>query len=561
IPIKRQIFPPARLKAPSGGDFTTTASRPLPPSTSPTRVAPPFNRQIAPSSSAGTTGSPLFHSHSEEHHKTSPLEHHHSRSPYRSNNGGDPVQTLHSVARDDEPKLSEPTNRQLSTSVPSSQNPPLSPTQRRNSFTSTSLSSIAARSPMKRVGTQQFGPPSDLTDAGPPPPRSPQLQGAVLPVFPAQQLPSDEQGDLLQSLDLDDGHTRQIPPTTDQKTNDSDEQDFSDDDDDEDAPANTEQNPTPRVVIRLEPSNDNDNKPERTAHRKSIMVHLPLSPSNFFSSGHDDSSSSSFQSPHSSTAPSAVKFSNRKQSTAALSPQQQYHRSSIAPATSYSPSTAASSLARTPQQQRAIEQHRQRQAEHYEKLDASHARRALAQERREFHLDQRNLQLMATWAAMATLASRTRKFIQETRKLLAQKEKTTQRGGQYVFPIVMVALRRGLRRIRTRHLLASQHYEKPTLSTLNSDKILGLFPDAVLRSAAHSMKIRYVFPNEAIIFIGCEDDEAYVLASGTADVMMGATKVFTMQPGMVFGTIGMISGEPRSASIFARGEGCMVWVM
>jgi CRP-like cAMP-binding protein len=162
---------------------------------------------------------------------------------------------------------------------------------------------------------------------------------------------------------------------------------------------------------------------------------------------------------------------------------------------------------------------------------------------------------------MFCLAARTYRFLHCARVIAAQKRRMIRMGGKLVFPSVFVGIRRALRRARTRLLAHQQHCEQPHLATLRTDKILGLFPDAILLSAAKSMTLRYFFPNEAIIFIGCEDDEAYVLASGSADVMMGSAKVFTMQPGMVFGTIGMISGEPRSASIFARGEGCMAWVM
>ncbi|CUI14327.1 camp-dependent protein kinase regulatory chain, putative, partial [Bodo saltans] len=220
-----------------------------------------------------------------------------------------------------------------------------------------------------------------------------------------------------------------------------------------------------------------------------------------------------------------------------------------------------SSNARTPQRQRHLEQHKQRLEGSHQKLDASMARQHQAQERRQFLSDHQNLRQGASWAVMLCIAARTHRFLHCARVLAAQKRRMIRNGGKLVFPSVMVGVRRALRRARTRLLVHQHQYERPPLASLRNDKILGLFPDDVLRCATRSMAIRYFFPNEAIVFMGCEDDEAYVLASGSADVMMGATKVFTMQPGMVFGTIGMISGEPRSASIFARGEGVMAWVM
>ena len=100
----------------------------------------------------------------------------------------------------------------------------------------------------------------------------------------------------------------------------------------------------------------------------------------------------------------------------------------------------------------------------------------------------------------------------------------------------------------------------PTVDQLQTDKLLVLFPVHFLEQLIKTATLRYIFSDEAIVFIGCEEDECYVLAKGSADVIVGRTKVFTMTAGMVFGSVGMISGEPRTATIVARGA-CLVWVM
>ncbi|CUG48450.1 cyclic nucleotide-binding protein, putative [Bodo saltans] len=211
--------------------------------------------------------------------------------------------------------------------------------------------------------------------------------------------------------------------------------------------------------------------------------------------------------------------------------------------------------------ERSLQLHKARIEHLRGKQEASNVRQQQAQERRQFLADHQNLRQAASWSVMMLLALSVSPLQRLAHDLTARRRRRQRMGGVLIYPVVMLGMRRSLRRARQRILSRVESYERPSHVTLRNDKILGLFPEHVLRSAAKSMTLRYFFPNEAILFVKCEDDEAYVLASGSADVMIGSSKVFTMQPGMVFGTIGMISGEPRSASIFARGEGVMVWVM
>ena len=124
-------------------------------------------------------------------------------------------------------------------------------------------------------------------------------------------------------------------------------------------------------------------------------------------------------------------------------------------------------------------------------------------------------------------------------------------------PMFVLLMRRLCRKIKLRSLIPVA--VKPTLAQIRFDKLLALFSDSHLLHFIAHMEPKYYFPNEAIVFKDCQDDEAFFLQIGTADVMSGHTKVFTLKSGMTFGSMGMISGEPRSATIIAR-EQCLVWV-
>ena len=147
-------------------------------------------------------------------------------------------------------------------------------------------------------------------------------------------------------------------------------------------------------------------------------------------------------------------------------------------------------------------------------------------------------------------------FVIKTKKVRDATRRKEQIQGQ-LEPIILRWFRRLLRVVRTKMLC--HRMNPPTLGAIKYDKMFSLFSDGHLMHFIDCMKPRYYFENETIVFKEISDDEAYALAEGTADVMVGKTKVFTMKAGMFFGSIGMISGEPRSATIIAR-EPCLVWV-
>ncbi|CUG86664.1 cyclic nucleotide-binding protein, putative [Bodo saltans] len=216
-----------------------------------------------------------------------------------------------------------------------------------------------------------------------------------------------------------------------------------------------------------------------------------------------------------------------------------------------SPSATAPPLAR------AVQRRAQERAEREQMLLKSRERQTNAVERKMFLAEHRFLQRGASWLTFVELARVMKRLVEVAKIAKRLREKRMRRG---INPIVVVRLRQILRRVRTR--IQGRGVPRPAIAALRADKLLNLFPDAQLQYAIDRMTLKYFFENENIIMMGSEDDEAYVLHSGVADVLMGQTKVFTMRGGMCFGSVGMISGEPRTASIVAREkEGCLAWVL
>lgn len=198
------------------------------------------------------------------------------------------------------------------------------------------------------------------------------------------------------------------------------------------------------------------------------------------------------------------------------------------------------------------QQHRKLELEERErKLAMSQSRLAEAAERKYLLEEQPRFKRALSLLTMVPLV----RFV-ETLHRSVEDYRERERNRNQFLPNVVIRIRRALRRARCRLLAPS--ITKPSIASLRFDKMLNLFSDAHLRHLIDNLQPKYYFVNETIIFMGSEDDEAYVLATGSADVMMGQTKVFTLKPGMSFGTVGMISGEPRTASIVAR-EPSMVW--
>ena len=139
-------------------------------------------------------------------------------------------------------------------------------------------------------------------------------------------------------------------------------------------------------------------------------------------------------------------------------------------------------------------------------------------------------------------------------------------------PFAALRLLKILRRVRVRQRLCatSSTPKKPTLDMVKVDKMLALFPDEHLIYLINHLQLEYFYDREMIIAQALEEDRAYFLESGNADVLVGVRRVFTMNSGMCFGSIGMIASEARTASVMASGNlvvsgeeyflgGCYVW--
>ncbi|CUG93888.1 cyclic nucleotide-binding protein, putative, partial [Bodo saltans] len=171
--------------------------------------------------------------------------------------------------------------------------------------------------------------------------------------------------------------------------------------------------------------------------------------------------------------------------------------------------------------------------------------------RQQFLSNQRRMQRACHWGVIVQVSCFLNATITGLNVTKAQAEARDQMN-----PRCLLGIRRAIRRMRLRMLAPTM--TKPAVASVRNDKMLGLFSEAHIQFLVDNLEPRYFFAREGIIFMGSEDDECYVLFSGSADVMMGKIKVFTMTGGMVFGSVGMISGEPRTATILAR-ENCLVW--
>ncbi|CUE71444.1 DNA-binding transcriptional dual regulator CRP, putative [Bodo saltans] len=186
-------------------------------------------------------------------------------------------------------------------------------------------------------------------------------------------------------------------------------------------------------------------------------------------------------------------------------------------------------------------------------LEGSRMRIEIAAERKIVMSSQMTTQRHWAWAALCHMSFFATRLASAARAAAAR-----QKRNNFLLPMVHICARRWLRYTRMKRLQHSVN--KPLVSEIRLDRTLGLFSENHLEYLLAHLKLRYYFDNETIIFMGCEDDECFVLANGAVDVIVGHTVVSRLSnPGVVFGSVGMISGEPRTASIIARAP-TLVWV-
>ncbi|CUG93890.1 cAMP-dependent protein kinase subunit r, putative, partial [Bodo saltans] len=202
---------------------------------------------------------------------------------------------------------------------------------------------------------------------------------------------------------------------------------------------------------------------------------------------------------------------------------------------------------------RAVVAQMQQRDERQANVNETNMKIAAATARKTFLENQRKAQRWATWAAIVSLS-----LLQRCVDGAVSHGRLVRKSRRMIVPSVFVALRRSLRRARLR--LTSVELVKPSPQALRRvDKLLALYSDDHLEWFIDTLKPKYFFEQESIIFSGIEEDEMYVLISGSCDVMVGTKHVFTVTPGMTFGTVGMLTGEPRSARIVARTQNVFVW--
>jgi CRP-like cAMP-binding protein len=121
-------------------------------------------------------------------------------------------------------------------------------------------------------------------------------------------------------------------------------------------------------------------------------------------------------------------------------------------------------------------------------------------------------------------------------------------------------MRRALRRVRLR--LWCRGRDAPTLAPaqLRTDPILATVPDAHLQALAGAAQLRHLFERETVCFQFQEEEEAYVVVDGALEVVAQGKVVAALGAGAIVGTIGMVSGEPRTANVVAACP-TIVWVL
>ena len=123
----------------------------------------------------------------------------------------------------------------------------------------------------------------------------------------------------------------------------------------------------------------------------------------------------------------------------------------------------------------------------------------------------------------------------------------------------LIRLRRWIRGVRSQ--IRQRRVLRPDIATLRRDKLLASFSDAWLENAVRNMTLEYFFPHELIIGCGLVEDKLYLIHSGKVAVIVGKARVskVIVQPGTTVGTIGMLTREPRTATVVAASHNCFLW--
>jgi len=108
-----------------------------------------------------------------------------------------------------------------------------------------------------------------------------------------------------------------------------------------------------------------------------------------------------------------------------------------------------------------------------------------------------------------------------------------------------------------RRLSAEQRRLLERMDALRRHDLFAALEPPEIERLAHSLAHSPFAPGEIITRQGAEADWLYLLTTGAADVLVEtpageATKVAELGPGSVFGEMGLMTGEPRAATVIAR---------
>jgi monovalent cation:H+ antiporter, CPA1 family len=83
------------------------------------------------------------------------------------------------------------------------------------------------------------------------------------------------------------------------------------------------------------------------------------------------------------------------------------------------------------------------------------------------------------------------------------------------------------------------------------DLLAGLDPQHLER-VQRLLRPRFTVPNEVVVRKGERGDAVYFIASGAAEVILGAGRRVQLGNGAVFGEMALLTGEPRQADVRAQ---------
>ncbi len=188
-------------------------------------------------------------------------------------------------------------------------------------------------------------------------------------------------------------------------------------------------------------------------------------------------------------------------------------------------------------------------------LQATNYKSASAEQRRLLIEHLQSTQASQIWfGVMSSLV-----FAIRLRRAL-RREKAGVKLRTILVPVCLRQLRKRRKAVILRKALDSMEFQKPPIEVLKADRMLGYFTEAHLLHSLASLKLRVYLAGEAITYRGIEDFECYMIVKGTAEIRTGPKVVAMYVPGTVVGSLGMVSGEPRTATIYCVTD-VFAWVL